>query len=473
MNESNNVYLRWSKHQATLVSVFDGLLDSEKLTDCTVSAEGHHLRAHKIILSACSPYFDELFSENCEKHPIIILHDVKYNVLKALLDFMYRGELNVPQEQLSDILKLSDSLRVRGLSGSGCVNNVDMQKRSERNARSVSPGTHSSQPASVSCFTSVQNERGEHVQSFRETPPRVSSQEGGSVEVDSISKAVQKSRKTISHTVADEGTAQNAFEVITPDVDSVDKLPSQKQVLATTPNSTGGPVDSSSQVLKTLLPVSNTTVCSSSYTMIPHQSSSRELQNSSGEMTIAKNERFLIPEAVLPDERSESLSAHQVEVSLETKPEALETNVEIVEDLTLDDDDDYAGAGDYRDVCNSVEVDIGEVTRASEDLTYEEIFCAQEVNNTCSPFGSVDLSNVSLSASQIVLRNRFICHSCGKSYQHQSGLWRHAKFQCGKEPQFQCPRCNYRCARSDHLKKHMASLRCQMQKKYALFGGDV
>ncbi|XP_049841153.1 longitudinals lacking protein, isoforms H/M/V-like [Schistocerca gregaria] len=109
-------------------------------------AEGRHLRAHKIILSACSPYFKQLFIENYEKHPIIILHDVKYDVLKAFMDFMYRGELNVPQEQLTGVLKLSESLRVRGLSGSGLVDDVKMQKGCGRNAQSVPVETIPSHP---------------------------------------------------------------------------------------------------------------------------------------------------------------------------------------------------------------------------------------------------------------------------------------------------------------------------------------
>ncbi|XP_047100080.1 longitudinals lacking protein-like isoform X6 [Schistocerca piceifrons] len=455
MNENNNVHLRWNKHQATLVSVFDCLLDSEKLTDCTISAEGHHVRAHKIILSACSPYFEKLFSENYEKHPIIILHDVKYNVVKALMDFMYRGEVNVPQEELSGILKLSESLQVRGLSGSGCVEDVYMQKGSGRNAQSVHPETLSPQPASVSRFTSNQNKPEEKVQSFRESPPCVSSQEGGYEEIDSISKSFRKYRKSINHSGSDQRTGQNEFEeVITPYLDNVHQLQSQRQALPTICNAADGSV----------------------FSPIPHQSACSELQSSSGEMTVAENERFLIPETVLPDKRSANLSTHQQEVALETKSEVLESHTEIVEDLTLDDDDDdddYLAAEDYREDCNSTEVDIGEVCRAGGGLTYEEYFRAQGVNNLRSSFGSDYSNHMTSTTPQMVLHKRFCCQSCGKSYKHPSGLCRHVKLECGKEPQIQCPRCNYRCFRSHTLKKHMTTRRCQMREKCALFEGGV
>lgn len=49
--------LRWNNHQNTLVSILDSLLDSGTLVDCTLAAEGRFLQAHKVVLSACSPYF--------------------------------------------------------------------------------------------------------------------------------------------------------------------------------------------------------------------------------------------------------------------------------------------------------------------------------------------------------------------------------------------------------------------------------
>jgi hypothetical protein len=49
--------LKWNNHRSTLFSVFDSLLEEESLVDVTLSAEGQFIRAHRVILSACSPYF--------------------------------------------------------------------------------------------------------------------------------------------------------------------------------------------------------------------------------------------------------------------------------------------------------------------------------------------------------------------------------------------------------------------------------
>ena len=53
-----------------------------------------------MILCACSPYFKNLLEQNPAKHPIIILKDVPFAHLTAILEFMYAGEVNVITEQI-------------------------------------------------------------------------------------------------------------------------------------------------------------------------------------------------------------------------------------------------------------------------------------------------------------------------------------------------------------------------------------
>jgi Cys2His2 zinc finger developmental/cell cycle regulator len=113
---SQRFCLRWNNHQTNLLSVFDQLLHAETFTDVTLAVEGQYLKAHKMVLSACSPYFQAIFVNHPEKHPIVILKDVPFADMKSLLDFMYRGEVSVDQERLTAFLKLAESLRIKGLT---------------------------------------------------------------------------------------------------------------------------------------------------------------------------------------------------------------------------------------------------------------------------------------------------------------------------------------------------------------------
>ncbi|KAK8373895.1 hypothetical protein O3P69_011732, partial [Scylla paramamosain] len=108
--------LRWNNHRPNLVTVFSELLTSEVLVDVTLATDGHYIHAHKLVLSACSVYFKDLFGANPCKHPIVILKDIRIDDLKTVIDFIYRGEVNVAQDRLQDVLRTAESLRIKGLA---------------------------------------------------------------------------------------------------------------------------------------------------------------------------------------------------------------------------------------------------------------------------------------------------------------------------------------------------------------------
>ena len=52
--------LRWNNYQSHLVTAFESLLEEKDFVDVTLGVEGRKLPAHKMLLSACSPYFRDL-----------------------------------------------------------------------------------------------------------------------------------------------------------------------------------------------------------------------------------------------------------------------------------------------------------------------------------------------------------------------------------------------------------------------------
>ena len=89
--------LRWNNHQNNLLRVFSRLFDAEHLTDVLLAAEGRTLRAHKVVLSASSSYFENIFTEFDEKNQVVILKDTSYDDIAAIVEFMYKGEISVAQ----------------------------------------------------------------------------------------------------------------------------------------------------------------------------------------------------------------------------------------------------------------------------------------------------------------------------------------------------------------------------------------
>ncbi|XP_053682048.1 protein jim lovell isoform X1 [Sabethes cyaneus] len=145
---SEHYCLRWNNHQSNLLGVFSQLLQDESLVDVTLAcSEGASIRAHKVVLSACSSYFQTLFLTHPGRHPIVILKDVRFAELRTLVDFMYKGEVNVEYCQLSELLKTAESLKVKGLAEMTNQNTTLAEPKREPDR--LRPHSHSSAHATA------------------------------------------------------------------------------------------------------------------------------------------------------------------------------------------------------------------------------------------------------------------------------------------------------------------------------------
>ncbi|XP_044747858.1 protein tramtrack, alpha isoform isoform X2 [Coccinella septempunctata] len=113
---SQHYCLRWNNYQSNMTSVFHQLLQNEDFVDVTLACDDLSLKAHKVVLSACSSYFQKLLLENPCKHPTIIMpQDIRFSDLKFIIEFVYKGEIDVSQTELQSLLKTADQLRIKGL----------------------------------------------------------------------------------------------------------------------------------------------------------------------------------------------------------------------------------------------------------------------------------------------------------------------------------------------------------------------
>ena len=110
--------LKWNDFQDTITSSYKSLRESSDFSDVTLICEDNNqVEAHKIILSACSPFFMNVLQNNKHSHPIIYMRGLNKTNLMALLDFMYNGEANILQVDLGKFLELAVELQLKGLAG--------------------------------------------------------------------------------------------------------------------------------------------------------------------------------------------------------------------------------------------------------------------------------------------------------------------------------------------------------------------
>ncbi|XP_066991955.1 longitudinals lacking protein, isoforms H/M/V isoform X11 [Anabrus simplex] len=489
MGTEQQFCLRWNNHQSTLVAVFDTLLESGTLVDCTLAAEGQYLKAHKVVLSACSPYFELLLSQHYEKHPIVILKDVKFQELKAMMDYMYRGEVNISQDQLGALLKAAESLQIKGLSdsGGGGTERETSEKRHDRRKEAPPPPPPRTPPIlphssglTIEHRRPVQQSAPPPVVDLPEDsppPPRVSGSREGSV-----SPVPRKRKRHRRRSSGGDDSAPILSMTESRETSSSCELPPQSSQ-TTAPSNPAA-----------ILPV----------VPVPSLKPAAEQQVALGQEEQTESEilnRPLPPSQ--PNVSSPQTMPHEPEPApapkveppselLEPKAEYLDdaNNEDSVEDLTLDDDMDemdkaqpgpsHGGEGSSSqgggfapwhvaadrstdEVFMAAQEAVG-AHRDSQELPWNshqafrgvDSLMQQEAQYYAEVFHNMQGMDSTTPAlpSRIPSRGA-VCPGCGKVYTWKYTMRRHLKFECGKEPQFPCGYCDQRFKRKSHLSSHI------------------
>lgn len=130
--------LQWTDHPKYITEKFSGLLARQALVDVTLVCEDQKLRVHKLILASNSIYFEEILQQDLGQEPVIFLKDLNFEILKAMVEFMYCGETRISYQLLSPLLTATKKFKVKELTtvvdammssnvGSFEINDVDKE----------------------------------------------------------------------------------------------------------------------------------------------------------------------------------------------------------------------------------------------------------------------------------------------------------------------------------------------------------
>ncbi|VVC28720.1 Hypothetical protein CINCED_3A002417 [Cinara cedri] len=411
--DNQHFCLRWNNHQSTLISVFDTLLESGTLVDCTLAAEGKYLKAHKVVLCACSPYLELLLSQHYEKHPIVILKDIKFQELKSMMDYMYRGEVNISQDQLSTFLKAAESLQIKGLTDGGGPDEGATTSAPNR-APVAAPVRKPVQQQSVTRGPST-TAQGLTIERRPESP-HIRSRD------DSASPTPRKRRRNQRRPSTSD------------DPDShID-----------TSNSCDVPPLQSGALSGVGVPNIPATITKGAP---PLEDGDQETDNS---RVVNNHDTTVAVEGVV---------GPKIEMTgelIEPKTEYLEemNNEDSIEDLTLDDDDDMdnsmdmSRAGPSHDNSNQ---SFGQWPMSGNQTTDEVFMNAQEAVGAHRDTQD-DVVVIKTEPSHI-----YLCpnEKCGRKFKLQRSLAVHLKYECGIKPKFHCAMCNKSFKQRFTYKTHM------------------
>ena len=109
-------HLTWNSFLSHLDCTFRNLVNERHFADVTlVSDDQVQIKAHKIILSSCSPVLKKLLLDNPHPHPMIYLSGVKHEQLESILQWMYFGETNVYKDNIEEFIEIGKYLEVKEL----------------------------------------------------------------------------------------------------------------------------------------------------------------------------------------------------------------------------------------------------------------------------------------------------------------------------------------------------------------------
>ena len=113
---SEKVSLGWNDFQINLNSTLEAHLNSSDFADVTLVSANGQQSAHRLVLSAGSPLLAKLLT-SLPPNPVLYFWDLQASLLSTLVEFLYKGKVEVATSDLAAFLALADKLKVRGLTG--------------------------------------------------------------------------------------------------------------------------------------------------------------------------------------------------------------------------------------------------------------------------------------------------------------------------------------------------------------------
>ena len=167
---SEKFSLKWNDFGTNVSKSFGQLRSEDYLNDVTLVGDDHtQISAHRLVLSACSEYFREIFTRNRHANTLLCLEGLSKQDIGNVLDYMYNGEVHIFQEDLDRFLSIAQRLKLEGLLEDGLKNeeqlstpepeetNQNFQERSKQTFEKKPTSTISNSTSKTISLTNTDN----------------------------------------------------------------------------------------------------------------------------------------------------------------------------------------------------------------------------------------------------------------------------------------------------------------------------
>merc|ERR1712168_815821 len=110
--------MKWNEFDTNIRGYLRILRDDQRLFDVTLATDdGQHIQAHKVVLSAGSHFFSDIFQKSNHSNMLVYLKGISNEKLEQVRNFIYNGEVSIHPEEIKVFIETAKELQVKGLEG--------------------------------------------------------------------------------------------------------------------------------------------------------------------------------------------------------------------------------------------------------------------------------------------------------------------------------------------------------------------
>merc|ERR1712179_140932 len=116
ISKMERLSVKCSEFESNIRDYFRKLREEQIVFDVTLATDdGQQIQAHKIVLSAGSNFFRDIFTKSIHTNMLVYLKGINSKSLKHITQFIYNGEAYINYEEISEFLDAAKELKVIGI----------------------------------------------------------------------------------------------------------------------------------------------------------------------------------------------------------------------------------------------------------------------------------------------------------------------------------------------------------------------
>ncbi len=113
---SGQYEVSWPEYTSNRTACLSDLLTRNVFVDVTlVFDDNDQVTAHKVILASASSFFQSLLEKNPHPNPLLYMRGMTKKLFVSLLDFIYLGEVSLPESDFDTFINMARDLKIKGL----------------------------------------------------------------------------------------------------------------------------------------------------------------------------------------------------------------------------------------------------------------------------------------------------------------------------------------------------------------------